>query len=154
MKIEEQVLNIEQMKHLQELGVDTSDASMYWVRAKRIIGKQRNNVLDNEMGKWRLSLSKNIVHSVDWAVESVPTYTIGDLIEKLPKSDNSGDLLIEYRNSELGYGVWDWGELYGINAQQNFKDKPLKNALYDLLCWVAENHKELLEVRNEKEYFT
>ena len=149
MKIEEQVLSIEQMKHLQELGVDTSDASMYWVRAKRIIGKQRNNVLDNEMGKWRLSLSKSIVHSVDWAVESVPTYTIGDLIEKLPKSDNSGDLLIEYRNSELGYGVWDWGELYGINAQQNFKDKPLKNALYDLLCWVAENHKELLEVRNE-----
>ena len=144
MKIEEQVLSIEQMKHLQELGVDTSDASMYWVRAKRIIGKQRNNVLDNEMGKWSLSLSKSMVHSVDWAVESVPTYTIGDLIEKLPKSDNSGDLLIEYRNSELGYGVWDWGELYGINAQQNFKDKPLKNALYDLLCWVAENHKELL----------
>ena len=144
MKIKEQVLSIEHMKHLQELGVDTSDASMYWVRAKRIIGKQRNNVLDNEMGKWSLSLSKSIVHSVDWAVESLPTYTIGDLIEKLPKSDNSGDLLIEYRNSELGYGVWDWGELYGINAQQNFKDKPLKNALYDLLCWVAENHKELL----------
>ena len=144
MEIEEQVLSIEQMKHLQELGVDTSDASMYWVRAKRIIGKQRNNVLDNEIGKWSLSLSKSIVHSVDWAVESLPTYTIGDLIEKLPKSDNSGDLLIEYRNSELGYGVWDWGELYGINAQQNFKDKPLKNALYDLLCWVAENHKELL----------
>ena len=147
MKIEEQVLSREQMKYLQELGVDTSDASMYWVRAKRIIGKQRNNVLDNEMGKWSLSLSKSIVHSVDWAVESVPTYTIGDLIEKLPKSDNSGDLLIEYRNSELGYGVWDWGELYGINAQQNFKDKPLKNALYDLLCWVAEKHKELLEVK-------
>ena len=149
MKNEEKVLSREQMNHLQELGVDTSDASMYWVRAKRIIGKQRNNVLYNEMGKWRLSLSKSIVHSVDWAVESVPTYTIGDLIEKLPKSDNSGDLLIEYRNSELGYGVWDWGELYGINAEQNFKDKPLKNALYDLLCWVAENHKELLEVRNE-----
>ena len=31
MKIEEQVLSIEQMKHLQELGVDTSDASMCWV---------------------------------------------------------------------------------------------------------------------------
>ena len=149
MKNEEKVLSREQMNHLQELGVDTSDASMYWVRAKRIIGKQRNNVLYNEMGKWRLSLSKSIVHSVDWAVESLPTYTIGDLIEKLPKSDNSGDLLIEYRNSELGYGVWDWGELYGINAEQNFKDKPLKNALYDLLCWIAENHKELLEVRNE-----
>lgn len=25
-----QVLSIEQMKHLQELGLDTSDASVYW----------------------------------------------------------------------------------------------------------------------------
>ena len=30
MKIEEQVLRREQMKHLQELGVDTSDASLVW----------------------------------------------------------------------------------------------------------------------------
>lgn len=28
-----QVLSIEQMKHLQELGLDTSDASMCWCRA-------------------------------------------------------------------------------------------------------------------------
>ena len=38
MKIEEQVLSIEQMKHLQELGVDTSDASMFWIRAERMEG--------------------------------------------------------------------------------------------------------------------
>ena len=61
MKIEEQVLSIEQMKHLQELGVDTSDASMFWVRAKRITGEQKNNCIDIDMGKWRLSLSKSIV---------------------------------------------------------------------------------------------
>ena len=137
MKIEEQVFSIEQMKHLQELGVDTSDASMCWLRYD-VGGVVKQYVEINDV-RWH-----------EWSrATPYPTYTIGDLIEKLPKSDNSGDLLIEYRNSELGYGVWDWGELYGINAQQNFKDKPLKNALYDLLCWVAENHKELLEVRNE-----
>ena len=119
------------MKHLQELGVDTSDASMCWVAGE-----------DADEGEWDLIIPNNFLLPCN-----IPAYTIGDLIEKLPKSDNSGDLLIEYRNSELGYGVWDWGELYGINAQQNFKDKPLKNALYDLLCWVAENHKELLEVK-------
>ncbi len=133
MKIEEQVLSIEQMKHLQELGVDTSDASMCWVAGE-------DTSTDEE--EWNLIIPNNFLMPYN-----IPTYTIGDLLEKLPKSDNSGDLLIEYRNSELGYGVWDWGELYGINAQQNFKDKPLKNALYDLLCWVAENHKELLEVK-------
>ena len=145
MKIEEQVLSIEQMKHLQELGVDTSDASMVWI-------KQDSTLLpDNIKELWWVDTYYDSLKPMVEQEDSgfIQTYTIGDLIEKLPKSDNSGDLLIEYRNSELGYGVWDWGELYGINAQQNFKDKPLKNALYDLLCWVAENHKELLEVRNE-----
>ena len=133
MKIEEQVLSREQMKYLQELGVDTSDASMCWVAGE-------DTSTDEE--EWNLCIPNNFLMPYN-----IPTYTIGDLLEKLPKSDNSGDLLIEYRNSELGYGVWDWGELYGINAEQNFKDKPLKNALYDLLCWVAENHKELLGIK-------
>ena len=57
----EQVLSIKQMKHLQKLGVDTSDASMYWVRAKRIDGKQRNNCIDNDMGEWKLSLHNSLV---------------------------------------------------------------------------------------------
>ena len=145
MKIEEQVLSIEQMKHLQELGVDTSDASMYWVRAKRIIGKQRNNVLDNEMGKWRLSLSKSIVLPAAWAVESVPTYTIGDLIEKLPKS------------IDLGFGEYDLelsikGEYVEVQYENDYDDYTpffcsnlsLIESLYRILCWLAENHKELL----------
>ena len=140
MKIEEQVLSIEQMKHLQELGVDTSDASMYWVRAKRIIGKQRNNVLDNEMGKWRLSLSKSIVHSVDWTVESLPTYTIGDLIEKLPKDVRDYDLEIHCDFNCLGYAA-------ASDFEHSIEYDRLIDGLYDLLCWVAENHKELLEVK-------
>ena len=141
MKIEEQVLSIEQMKHLQELGVDTSDASMYWVRAKRIIGKQRNNVLDNEMGKWRLSLSKSIVHSVDWAVESVPTYTIGDLIEKLPKHFyiKEAQISMVAINGSGAFQVW-----YDEVPKSNKSDGTIQNALYKLLCWVARNHKELL----------
>ena len=150
MKIEEQVLSIEQMKHLQELGVDTSDASMYWVRAKRIIGKQRNNVLDNEMGKWRLSLSKNIVHSVDWAVESVPTYTAGDLFRKLPSS-----LKCDYLNSWIAIHT-DGCDDPLISALYEYEYNDIKGkqvgdtieeALYNLLCWVAINRKELLGIK-------
>ena len=149
MKIEEQVLSREQMKHLQELGVDTFDASMYWVRAKRIIGKQRNNVLDNEMGKWSLSLSKSIVHSVDWAVESVPTYTIGDLIEKLPKIIGDYRLLIDWDSEIVCYQDWSGEEVLDHIGEYSFTDRPIVYTLYDCLCWVAENHKELLEVRND-----
>ena len=129
MKIEEQVLSIEQMKHLQKLGVDTSDASMCWLRYDAD-GKVKHYVSSNR-GK----------------CASCPTYTIGDLIEKLPKDIDGSCLLIEFCASDLGYGDWDCGELYGINAQQKFNDKSLKEALYDLLCWVAENHKELLNTK-------
>ena len=149
MKIEEQVLSIEQMKHLQELGVDTSDASMYYVRAKRIIGKQKNNVLDNEMDKWRLSLSKNIVHSVDWTVESMPTYTIGDIFEKLPKnidSWNDNRLVIEVdENTDYWYVVYK--NRYEDAEIEYFDSEDLLTTLYNLLCWVAENHKELLGIK-------
>ena len=128
MKIENQVLSIEQMKHLKELGVDTSDASMCWAG---------NDVVPNNGAAF------------DLGYDGIPTYTTGDLIEKLPKNIDGSCLLIEFCASDLGYGDWDCGELYGINAQQKFNDKSLKEALYDLLCWVAEKHKELLEVRNE-----
>ena len=135
MKIEEQVLSREQMKHLQELGVDTSDASMCWVA---------DNEWESEED-WHVTIPNNFLMPYN----TIPTYTIGDLIEKLPKNIDGSCLLIEFCASDLGYGDWDCGELYGINAQQKFNDKSLKEALYDLLCWVAENHKELLEVRNE-----
>ena len=142
MKIEEQVLSREQMLHLQELGVDTSDASMAYYNISR----------DNQPDKWILGIANIKVASVmlsNGITEMEPTYTIGDLIEKLPKNIDGFCLLIEFCASDLGYGDWDCGELYGINAQQKFNDKSLKEALYDLLCWVAEKHKELLEVRNE-----
>ena len=135
MKIEEQVLSIEQMKHLQELGVDTSDASMCWVA---------DNEWESEED-WHVTIPNNFLMPYN----TIPTYTIGDLIEKLPKYIDGSCLLIEFCASDLGYGDWDCGELYDINARQKFNDKSLKEALYDLLCWVAENHKELLEVKND-----
>ena len=138
MKIEEQVLSIEQMKHLQELGVDTSDASMCWLKYTKTDGVVRYLINVNDIS----------CHAMPF-MEVFPTYSIGDLIEKLPKSADFGDLLIEFCNSDLGYGDWDCNELYDIEALQNFKDKPLKNALYDLLCWVAETHKELLNKNNQ-----
>ena len=139
MKIEEQVLSIGQMKHLQKLGVDTSDASMCWLKYTGTDGVVRYLINAND-------ISCHVMPFMD----AFPTYSIGDLIEKLPKSTDFGDLLIEFCNSDLGYGDWDCSELYGIEALQNFKDKPLKNALYDLLCWVAENHKEVLNKNNQQ----
>ena len=111
-----------------------------------IIGKQRNNVLDNEMGKWRLSLSKSIVHSVDWAVESVPTYTIGDLIEKLSNtiiSDYEFRVTIKNHSTESVFIENEVLEDYVTSRNP-------KDALYKTLCLVAKYYPELLKAETSK----
>ena len=137
MKIEEQVLNIEQMKHLQELGVDTSDASMAYYNTSR----------DNQSDKWILGIANIKVASVmlsNGITEMEPAYTTGDLIEKLPKHFYMEESPINMcaingsRAFQAGY----------IKVPKVYKrDGNIKNTLYKLLCWVAENHKELLEAK-------
>ena len=131
MKIEEQVLSIEQMKHLQELGVDTSDASMCWVAGE-----------DADEVEWNLIIPNNFLLPYN-----IPTYTIGDLIEKLPKYYYAKENPIEMCaiNGSGAFVV----NYYNIANTYIMKDDTIKNALYKLLCWVAEKHKELLEVKND-----
>ena len=127
MKIEEQVLSIEQMKHLQELGVDTSDASMCWVAGE-------DSSTDEE--EWNLIIPNNFLMPYN-----IPTYTIGDLIEKLPKNIDKKTFTMSYLSSpSVGYSL---SMHVMIPSQQN----GLVDALYSLLCWVAENHKELMDVK-------
>lgn len=128
MKIEEQVLSIEQMKHLQELGVDTSNASMCWAG---------NDVVPNNGAAF------------DLGYDGIPTYTIGDLAEKLPKQIGYYTLSVCWRNECVKYDNWISEEVTDYIGDFNFEYRPLIEALYDCLCWVAENHKELLEVRND-----
>lgn len=131
MKIEEQVLSREQMKHLQELGVDTSDASMCWVAGE-------DASIDE--GEWNLIIPNNFLLPYN-----IPTYTIGDLIEKLPES------------IDLGFGEYDLelsikGEYVEVQYENDYDDYTpffcanlsLIESLYRILCWLAENHKELL----------
>ena len=126
MKIEEQVLSIEQMKHLKELGVDTSDASMCWLRYD-VGGVVKQYVEINDV-KWH-----------EWSrATPYPTYTIGDLIEKLPE-----DLRFRCQGSNYSFSK-NWDSLSFGYERIIPHSNNLIEGLFTLLCWVAENHKELL----------
>lgn len=72
----------------------------------------------------------------------IPTYTIGDLIEKLPIEINS-----HYRGIEILRNYVGAGYFIDKLCPFSFSDLSLLKSLYNLLCWVAENHKKLLEVK-------
>lgn len=136
MKIEEQVLSREQMAHLQELGIDTSDASMCWLRYDAD-GEVRHFVAVND----------EICYEMTCA-EPCPTYTIGDLEEKLPKTLRSETLFSWLVLSTDGcndplysaYYEFEYGDIVGKQTGDTSIE-----ARYKLLCWVAENHKELIK---------
>lgn len=93
----EQVLSIEQMKHLQELGLDTSDASMYWARVSH-----GSRVDDKSKGKWFLSLQKTFQTCGFIRYETLPTYTLQDILDKLPEHIQIYDF---YMFKKLVYGI-------------------------------------------------
>ena len=132
MKIEEQVLSIEQMAHLKELGVDTSDASMMWYRCD-----------DGNTERWYLQINNDLSQSLARIMKGtvsclVPAYTIGDIIEKLPKEVDDNRLEICLSDKTIGYTH------FGVCAYHEDYDN-LIDGLYNLFCWVAENHKELIK---------
>ena len=135
MKIEEQVLSREQMAHLKELGVDTSDASMIWYCCDNKWYLQINN-----------ELSRGIERIMKYTVDClVPTYTIGDLIEKLPKEINDYHLDIRFDDvfNHISYYKPNW-DLTDYLYEEYVDNTPILDALYKTLCWMAENHKELM----------
>ena len=141
MKINEQVLSIEQMKHLQELGVDTSDASMCWLKYTGTDGVVRYLINANDIS----------CHVMPF-MEVFPTYSIGDLIEKLPKhidSWNDNRIVIE-GDEDVDYWYAVYKNRYEDAETEYFDSENLLTALYNLLCWVAENHKEVLNKNNQQ----
>lgn len=135
--MEKQVLSIEQMQHLQELGLDTSDASMYWARVCH--GSRIN---DNTKGKWFLSLQKTFQTCGFTRYETLPTYTLQDIIQKLPLSikpiSDAGTFYLNLYYHDLSWVV-DYLNNEGDGSYFAISSDSIMSAAYNMLCWVIEN---------------
>ena len=83
-----QVLDIEQMRHLKDLGVDTSKA--YWSRVVRL--KE-----DSDSKSLPISSNGNGLCLITENVEKIPIFTLQDILDLLPKSiEYYGQLQIHF----------------------------------------------------------
>lgn len=142
----EQILSVEQTKHLQELGLDMSDASIYWARVSH-----GSRIYDKSKGKWFMSLQKEFQTCGFTSYETLPAYTLQDILNKLPESIQIYDLYI-FKKVEL----W-WLKYVDVtnNGTVHLEKMPrLIDAAYYMLCWCIQKgfvktNKEVKDGRKE-----
>lgn len=115
-----QVLDIEQMKHLQELGLDTSKASMCYV------------VDDSKAYKPILCVSGNESEYLDAISYSVPAFTLQDIIDFFPV--NIDGYVLSIGKKGVVYNRYE-----DLETKVGKGDRELIDAAYKMLCWCIEN---------------
>lgn len=124
--MEDKVLSIKQMEHLKSVGFDTKNANLYWVR--RVSGY---DIDDDSTSEW--FLVKDFI-GVDIPNHKViPTFTLHDIIDLLPK-----EIELDYGMLELCLFMYDnkWYFEYG---NREASDNNILQAAYKMLCWCIEN---------------
>lgn len=139
--ISKQVLSIDQMKHLQELGLNTSDASMCYCC-----------FYGNIEEVWELEIYEDVINqkrdSSFW--EIIPSYTLQDILDKLPKEiKTSTDTY--WLTVSSGCDVWCiyYSMSVGFDYYKEFKSESLLDTAYEMLCWCIENG-YIKELKNER----
>ena len=124
-----QILDVQQMQHLQEMGLDTSNASMYWI--------SYNGISVSIPSNFHLPTSDN-----DYVI--CDAYTLQDVLDALPIEIKYKDkrcwLCIELADEMIGYYYEDYHlEHKWVYHEVVMKDENLIDAAYRLLIWVIEN---------------
>ena len=134
------------MQRLQELGLDTSKASMhYWII--------RNGEYCQEVGGYVFSKEPSCValklypyefmsDAAIRRVENIPTFTLQDILDILPKDISRegctwyASLYIDFENNRIAYGNTN---RYGFEIYHEIMiEKDLIDTAYSMLCWAIE----------------
>jgi hypothetical protein len=115
-----QVLSIEQMKHLKELGLDTSDGSMCF----------EWNESDPDI---MIVTSPDADTNYDYCRK---TYTLQDILDKLPCF--IGNQVLTMQKLANSYTCL-YMEPYSRSIIKITESKELIDATYEMLCWCIEN---------------
>ena len=122
-----QCLDVQQMQHLQELGLDTSNASMYWISYNGISAYVPSN--------FHLPTSDN-----DYVI--CDAYTLQDMLSILPteiRANRRFWLRIDFSDECIYYYCDDFNlvehreKVFGYDGIDGLID-----AAYEMLCWCIE----------------
>ena len=121
------------MQHLQELGLDTSNASAFWCNPGR-------------HGDWSLEFTDScgggkIPQSNEYD-EFHPAYTLQDVLDVLPESILKNDIQYWLSICRVSISIWMISYSDDVDLTTNLHHEEyesLIDAAYSMLCWAIEN---------------
>ncbi len=148
--MDKQVLDIEQMQHLQELGSDTGNASMLYCRLYDEFHDERYILVES---KHKFNKEENAIildgirNSVIYCKKITPVYTLQDVLELLPtKLGANGKLHI---TRDIFTNKWTVEYFEGATlGRVFFESENLIDAAYEMLCLLIE--KEYIKTDKEE----
>jgi len=127
-----QVLDVQQMQHLQELGLEIKDSMLYWIVFK--VGNEKNFVTTKECA----------MEIIDESCGMLPAYTLQDVLDALPKETKyhgeEYSLMLE-KDSVAYVNYVGEAQIQSVICQGKVINKaiPLIDYAYSMLCWAIEN---------------
>lgn len=122
-----QCLDVHQMQHLQEMGLELKETMLYWVVYEA--GHENNFVTTKE----------NAMEVIDESCGMLPAYTLQDVLDALPKSLEIGKSKYEI-SIYMIEGKWAVDYYSETDADiQSLECENLIDAVYSRLCWAIDN---------------
>ena len=124
-----QCLDVQQMQHLQELGLKLDYNTMLsWIIDER------------DKDKPLLCISSEAVDYVDCSHYCLPAYTLQDVLDALPDFINDYCPIIDMSFGVIRYDNLKWKDSPILKETYfNDDDKYLIDAAYELLVWCIDN---------------
>ena len=132
-----QVLDIMQMQHLQELGMELKETMLYWVVYE--VGHENNFVTTKE----------NAMEVIDESCGMLPAYTLQDVLDALPLQveipfhPQCGKYELRIKTMVFNTGKVMHAVVYEESDYLNWfvlqSNKELIDAAYEMLCWAIDN---------------
>ena len=126
-----QCLDVQQMRHLKELGLKLKPSLVHYYK-----------IINIDSGKWYLSVTTGDISEDNPTYQYIPAYTLQDVLDALPKEISKdgctwhASLYIDFENERIAYGNTD---RYGFEVYHEIMiEKDLIDAAYSLLCWAIE----------------
>ena len=137
-----QVLDVQQMQHLQELGLDASNASMLYCRLydECSILVESKHKFDKEENAIILD---GIRDSVIYCKKITPSYTLQDVLELLPKEIKPAEKCYWLRIDLADECLYYYRDAIDLTERRgkvfSYYGEELIDAAYSMLCWAIEN---------------